>query len=114
MRSRPSRPRFRRRTPWRRLLRKVGGPTTAQEAGLEARDLADGLAYAYYLRDRLPVLRLRRMLGYGKEAIGCQVWLHPIMLSAQAALVRKPISPSGSRRSTSRATQQEPNDLPRQ
>ena len=45
-----------------RLLRKVGGPTTAQEAGLEARDLADGLAYACYLRDRLPVLRLRRML----------------------------------------------------
>jgi glycerol dehydrogenase-like iron-containing ADH family enzyme len=45
-----------------RLLRKVGGPMTAQEAGLEERDLADGLAYAFYLRDRLPVLRLRRML----------------------------------------------------
>jgi glycerol-1-phosphate dehydrogenase [NAD(P)+] len=45
------------------VLRKVGGPTTAQEAGLQPRDLADGLEYAYYLRDRLPVLRLRRMLG---------------------------------------------------
>jgi glycerol-1-phosphate dehydrogenase [NAD(P)+] len=46
-----------------RVLRTVGGPTTTQELGLEPRDLADGLAYAHYLRDRLPVLRLRRMLG---------------------------------------------------
>ncbi len=45
------------------LLRQVGGPTSVQEAGLQPRDLQDGLEYAHYLRDRLPVLRLRRMLG---------------------------------------------------
>jgi len=45
------------------VLRQVHGPTTVQELGLQARDLEDGLEYAHYLRDRLPVLRLRRMLG---------------------------------------------------
>ena len=44
------------------VLRKVRGPTTTKEVGLEERDLADGLEYAYYLRDRLSILRLRRML----------------------------------------------------
>ncbi len=43
-------------------LRRVGGPTTVAELGLEPRDLADALAYAHYLRNRLPMLRLRRML----------------------------------------------------
>lgn len=43
-------------------LRRVGGPTTVAELGLETRDLADALAYAHYLRNRLPMLRLRRML----------------------------------------------------
>jgi len=43
-------------------LRRVGGPTTVAELGLESRDLADALAYAHYLRNRLPMLRLRRML----------------------------------------------------
>ncbi len=45
------------------VLRQVHGPTSAQEATLQQRDLDDALEYAHYLRDRLPVLRLRRMLG---------------------------------------------------
>jgi glycerol-1-phosphate dehydrogenase [NAD(P)+] len=45
------------------ILRQVHGPTSAAEAGLQPRDLEDALEYAHYLRDRLPVLRLRRMLG---------------------------------------------------
>jgi glycerol-1-phosphate dehydrogenase [NAD(P)+] len=44
------------------VLRKVRGPTTTKEVGLEERDLTDGLEYAYYLRDRFTILRLRRML----------------------------------------------------
>ncbi len=43
-------------------LRRVGGPTTVAELGLEPRDLADAFASAHYLRNRLPMLRLRRML----------------------------------------------------
>ncbi len=43
-------------------LRRVGGPTTVAELGLEPRDLADALMVAHYLRNRLPMLRLRRML----------------------------------------------------
>ncbi len=43
-------------------LRRVGGPTTVAELGLAPRDLDDALAYAHYLRSRVPMLRLRRML----------------------------------------------------
>jgi glycerol-1-phosphate dehydrogenase [NAD(P)+] len=45
------------------VLRQVHGPTTALEAGLQERDLVDGLEYAYLQRNRFPILRLRRMLG---------------------------------------------------
>lgn len=43
-------------------LRRAGGPTTVAELGLEPRDLADALMVAHYLRNRLPMLRLRLML----------------------------------------------------
>ena len=43
-------------------LRRVCGRTTVAELGLAPRDLDDALAYAHYLRSRVPMLRLRRML----------------------------------------------------
>jgi glycerol-1-phosphate dehydrogenase [NAD(P)+] len=45
------------------LLRKVGGPTDARMLGLEEEEIALGLEYSHYLRNRFTVMKLCRIIG---------------------------------------------------
>jgi glycerol dehydrogenase-like iron-containing ADH family enzyme len=45
------------------LLRQVDGPTGAGMIGLDDQEVALGIEYAHYLRDRFTVIKLSRILG---------------------------------------------------
>ena len=52
------------------LLRQVGGPTTVQELGLTAEELALAAANGHYLRDRFTGRKLLHYLGLDSVAVG--------------------------------------------
>ena len=45
------------------LTRKAGGPVNAKMIGLGDDEIALGLEYSHYLRNRFTVLKLSRILG---------------------------------------------------